>query len=332
MNSSTDMKLVQCPNNNSINYIFNKYPENIVNLFGLVANSLCVIIFIRIVINKRITHSQGKMYEYFLIKSILDFFFFCSNTFEYLYFCKTCEASSSYLIQIWYIWFYSYFESICSTCSFFLEIAATFDCYITINSKCKCCQTNSFFYSFCVLILCFSFIIYLTFPLGFVIKHTIKIDPVLNKTFYFYYRDFNDFGDTQLFENIHFMNSIVKDGIFLVILVTLNVMILVTLQRTTQRRRVLKGNRNLLTTSQKAENKKVIMIIATGFNYLIGHFSYFILVVLYKFYDASIFCYSQYFFFLYYITFADNIFFYFFFNNIFKRFFFQLFPFYNANS
>jgi hypothetical protein len=206
-------------------------------------------------------------------------------------------------------------------------MAAIFDCFITIKSILKCCQTNLFFYSFSAVVIVLTGSFYILLPLSFHIKSEINSN---NQTIYYY--DYTNFGKSS-FADIIFFNSLIKDGIFFIILFVLNVMILALLKRITGRRRNLaENNDTLLSASLSAERRKLIMIIATGLNYMIGHFPYFIFAILYNFFIKTVECYTLYVLFFYYITFADSIFFYFSFNNIFKKFLIESIPFIHRNT
>jgi hypothetical protein len=295
-----------------------------VNILGLIGNGLCIITFSKIIIKKQ---SQGNLFNYLLLKSIIDFIDFISNSFGVLYYCYNCQMSNWYIFQIWAIWFYNYVEFIAETVSAILEIAATFDCLITINKTFIYCQRKSFFYLFSTLILVGFTLFYLIFPLGYKIKkHDSNFDY-----------NYNDFGSTSFYSHITIIDSIIRDGIFLLIIITLNKFVLDLLKKSTQRRRELSGqvtnDNNLLTVAQSAERKRMIMIIATGLNYMIGHFinlAFTIITTLNK--ELNTFCLHKFWILLYDLSYANNIFIYYFFNNVFRRFLNELVPFYKRNS
>jgi hypothetical protein len=308
----------------SIIEFISKYIMNVVSIFGIIANLICIIIFIKII---KTTQSPGNMYKYFLMKSIMDFLSSNKNIFHYFEFCYNCEASHSYLVQIWFIWFYLYFASIVETASALFEMAAIFDCFITIKSILKCCQTNLFFYSFSAVVIVLTGSSYILLPLSFKINSELDYN---NETIYS--SDYTDFGKSS-FSNEIFFNSLIKDGIFFIILLIFNLMILALLKKTTDRKRSLAGNTNaLLAASLLAERRKLIMIIATGLNYLIGHFPFLIFSFLYSFVSNMFVCYIVYPLLFYYTSFANSIFFYFFFNNIFKKFLIESIPLINRNT
>jgi hypothetical protein len=156
------------------------------------------------------------------------------------------------------------------------------------------------------------------------------MDPINNKTLILYYYDSNSFGLSSFCLTFEVVDSLMRDGLFFIILLGINLLILILLKTTTKRCCTFNlngNNRVLLKISQNAERKKMIMIIGAGLNYMIGHFPYFIFTTLYNFNDHNIYCIYNYIYFLYSLSYADGIFFYFFFNNIFKRFSIGLIPF-----
>jgi hypothetical protein len=314
----------------SILDLFSRYLENVLNIFGIIANGLCFIIFIKIV-KRRQLHSN--MFKYLLMKSLIDCLNFLSNSFQYLFYCSNCRTSSSYLIVVWYIWVYNYFQSITEVGSGIFEIIATFDCFITISSTFKWCQNNLFFYLFTILSILLVSIYLLIYPFGFVISK--KIQSNVNTSFTIYFYEYNDFGESSVYSDLAAANAIVRDGVFLIILLSLNLMILISLKKTTERRRILtknNTNQNLLSASQNAENKKLIMVLAIGLNYTIGHLPYFVWTIMTLFFNDYGTCYYKFVYFVYLMSYADGIFFYFFFNNIFKRFLIGFIPFLNRNN
>jgi hypothetical protein len=327
MNKTPTTKCLYDP----VGEIFQLYIVSIVDLFGIVANGFCIVIFIKI-----LKRPHSIMFKYLLMKSIADFLVNLFNSFQCFYFCSYCKSSSSLIMQIWYVGFYFYLSNIVEAASNIFAIAATFECYITITSNFQCCQKNLFFYTFSVVLIIVICILYIVSPLGLVVKRKIEIDSKNNETYSSFYQEFNHFGLSSLYYTIGMVNAIIRDYIFLFILLILNIMILFLLKKTTQRRRTLvstnRNQNNLSTASQNAEKKQILMVIATGFNYFIGHVPFSILFVINFIYNGHSSCSFIYVYFLYYLSYANSIFFYFFFNNVFKRFLIELIPFVSRNN
>jgi hypothetical protein len=154
--------------------------------------------------------------------------------------------------------------------------------------------------------------LYIVSPFGLVVKRKIEIDSKNNETYSSFYQEFNHFDLSSLYYTIGMVNAIIRDYIFLLILLILNIMILFLLTKTTQRRRTLVGtNRNqnnLSTTSQNAQKKQILMVIATGFNYFIVRVPFSILFVINFVYSGHSSCLFIYVYFLYYLSYANSIF------------------------
>jgi hypothetical protein len=143
------------------------------------------------------------------------------------------------------------------------EISATIDCLITINKTFIFCQKKSFFLIFSVVIVIWYSLFYLIFPFGFEIVHK---SEKWNLNVSFYVHQFNHFGSTKFYKTIYIIDSSIREGIFLIIIMILNGFIISLLKKSTQRRRILVGNnRNndntLLRSSQNAERKRMKMIV-----------------------------------------------------------------------
>jgi hypothetical protein len=303
-----------------------------VNVFGLIGNGLCIVVFSKILLK---TQTQGNLFRFLLLKSIADFSYFISNFWSLFYYCTICNMFKFFIFQIWYIWFYYYFQYFGCTISSVFEVAATFDCLITINKTFIFCQKKLFFYSFSFFVLIFLVLFYLIYPFGYKIEK--KTNFIDNMTTSFYDNEFNQFGSSFFYKNVVLIDSMVRDGLFLLILIILNGFILNLLKKSTQRRRALVGNNrnndNTLLTSQNAERRRMKMIIATGLNYMIGHSIFLtenIISISKKQFD--VFCSFRFLIFFYDFYYADSIILYFLFNNIFKKFLIELIPFNKRNN
>jgi hypothetical protein len=301
-------------------------------IFGFVSNGICITVFILIIKRTQSSQLNGNMFKYLLMKSIMDF---CSCILEALQSFEVCPYYKSIACSLMITWVYdNFFRMIFLSLSIIFEVAATFDCYLNIKRILNYCQTNLFFYLFSILVTIFISLIHLVFPLSISYIEFNEVNELNNETIHYYYPKISKFGKRFLYTNKDFINSLMRDFILFIILVVLNVMILNLLIKVTKNRLTLVGNNNhnhLLTSSQKAERKKMVMIIATGLSYMIGHFPYFVYTLLVSYSDVGIFCYFQYINLLFHLSYVDGIFFYFSFNNIFKNIFMELIPFFKRN-
>jgi hypothetical protein len=310
-----------------------------IHITGVFTNGICIVVFSLIIKRTQQSSSSSRtqgnnMFKYLLIKSIMDFVYCLSESLLYFRICRGSYQSLACLVTS--LWFYDYLYHSIVFLSIVFEIAATFDCYISINRKLKCCQTNFFFNSFSFVSIIFFMLITLIYPLKFKIEKTITTDLLNNKTLFQYNIAYSKFGEATSERTLIFVESLIFDFIMIIILLVFNVIILFSLFETTKRRRILAGNNNnnntLLTASQNAERKKIIMIVSTGFNYGVGHFIFFGSSIVYFINRVSSYCLFDYTLVFYVVTYTDSIIFYFFFNNIFRKILIGFLKFLNRNN
>jgi hypothetical protein len=308
----------------------------LVNIFGLIGNGLCVIVFTKIILK---TQTQSNLFKFLLLKSIFDFCNFITNFGVFFYYCSSCTRKKSFGLEVWNIWFYNYTEYAAETASAIFEVAATFDCFITAKKLLFFCQRKLYFYLFSISVSISCVLLYLIIPFGYsIIK--ISSSNVSNQTFSYYTYKTNNFGSSKFSEYFYDADSSIRDGLFLLILLILNILILKLLKKSTQRRRNMVGNttnnnsnNNLLSTAKNAEQKRMRMIAATGLNYMVGHLIFLVYNFTTTYYaNSNTFCFHNFIFFFYDLCYADSIIFYYYFNNVFKKFLIQLVPFYHGNN
>jgi hypothetical protein len=284
-------------------------------IIGIITNGICILIFSLIV---KKTQLQSNMFKYLLIKSIIDF---CICILQLMNSLNVCESFRTLLCFEMQIWIHRYLVLILLSLSIVFEIATAFDCYININKKFECCQTNLFFclFSFCAVVV--YFLVYLIVPMIYKLKKIILTNPLDNNTITYYFPELSSFGERLFKIGIDSLDSLLRDCLLFIILVVLNVLILISLIKATKRRRSLarNNNDNLMLSSYKAERKKMLMILTTGINYMIGHLPFFIVSFLYDYFRIYLNCSYIYINLLFYLSYVDGIIFYFLFNNIFRR-------------
>jgi hypothetical protein len=298
--------------------------ERVLFIIGIITNSICIFVF-SIIIIKQHQQQHGNMFKYLLLKSIVDLLFSFINILDYF---NVCQSSNELICVLVHIWVFKYLQITIATLSIVFEVAATVDCYININRKLLCCQNNQFFYSFSILTIILLFLFYLVYPLSFVVVK-LNLD--------YYKIEKSKFGMFFYHLNPAFLDSLLRDFVLFIILVVLNLLILISLMKATQHRRLIlvsnsNNNTSMLTSSQKAERRKMIMILATGSNYMIGHFPNFIWYFLQSYFNIPPNCNIIFVDFFLNLSYVDGIFLYFFFNNIFKQVFIELIPFMNRNN
>jgi hypothetical protein len=123
--------------------------------------------------------------------------------------------------------------------------------------------------------------------------------------------------------------SIIKEVLFLIILLTLNCYILYKLIQIGRRKKRLTSNSLNVQNSTRAGNRKIIMILFLFLTFLLGHLPNFLFFVFSDGYYSNSFWvdFKDYGTIFFYFSFSTSFFVYFAFNNIFKRFFLRIIPF-----
>ena len=165
-------------------------------------NFFCVIVLTRILLEKKY---ESHMYKYLLAKAICDCLFFAIALFNdtcFFIFGKTSLRYSLFM-QITYLWLKKFLILVFLQCSGLFEIAATIDCFISINKKLQCCQ----------MILCFYTVVILSVITGVVLNIyvliTLQIVPFQDEKLFgdltYHYKTGNTpFRETELFTLFNF--------------------------------------------------------------------------------------------------------------------------------
>jgi hypothetical protein len=293
--------------------IIDQFVTSILSLIGFIFNFLSVIVFSLIIKNDQ----RDDMYKHLLLKSICEMAGCFFNVFNFINYDKALYCS--YIMSIYNIWFQKYIIKALFVASIGFEIAATFNCAISIEKKMKWCEKKLSFWLWVVSVFVLSFGVEM-FPIfTFYITESNYIDKY-NRTIHEYSIYFTDLSSKL--KMFYLTESIIKDVILLLILLLLNIYILFKLiQIGIRKRRLTSNNQN----SNRAENRKIIMIIVLFLTFLLGHlpsFVYFAFGNSYpsiywiKFlYYGSVTLYSSY---------STSFFVYFCFNNIFRRSFLKI--------
>lgn len=333
-----------CPYTNLL-YVLNSQLVPVLSGIGIVTNTYCVIVFARIIYFEK---QNGHMFRYLLVKAVHDAIQFCIQVFAPLYYCVSCSTYQTFSAQVWYIYFYYYVECINEMCSGALDVAATFDCLITINKKMAYCQKIMFFYLVTFITFLYSAIYYIFFIFNFEIVAKARLDPndvytnmTGSKPVEYFVYEYTEFSKTSLNTGLRLWHGLSRDVIIIVLLVVLNIMILITMKRSTRKKkkllltntsqvatRVEQTNSqpssshkkpSSLATAQDAERNMTLMIVLSGVNYFIGHSPSFIFYCV-LFNKPSVFrsCFRGITLFLFYLVYVTPFFIYFGVNRIFR--------------
>lgn len=169
-----------------------------------------------------------------------------------------------------------------------MEIAATFDCLISIRQKYKWLISNISFWLVVSSSIVFSFgyHVYTFFQFSVGIRYTnTTVNGSVTQSSYYYQKQ-SSFRFSQVSLNLLTAEALIRDVVFLVILIILNFFILLELKRVTKRRiemststhesaHSVTGTRpprdKNVQLAMSAERKKAFMIVATGLSFLLGH-------------------------------------------------------------
>ncbi len=244
---------------------------------GIVFNLICILVFAMIVHAQQ--RNEGHMFYYLFVKSVCDCTLFLFLIFEtvYLWFVPYL-LRNTYIRIIWRQWFKIYFVSVLQLASVYFEIAATFNCFITINKHLKRCMVIHWFYIITVFIFlfCSLFNLYQPFELDIftgTLTNGFKLD-----SFYLTPMSFAYSATDTIFKIV---STVLRDALPLLLILILNGLILWSLRQATQRKHKIQNNSNvstmssisspMLATARRAERMKVLMIVMTGVNLFMDH-------------------------------------------------------------
>jgi hypothetical protein len=193
--------------------------------------------------------------------------------------------------------------------SVFFEIEATLNLCLMMRKKfiCLFTQFSLVSHTICIYLFCISFYIY-----DFYIYDIVKISAgfTLKKTL---------FNKSDMYSIIKIVQTLVKDVFSLIILLTLDALILASLNDIAKKRQKMNFGKNLIKKSYAATKNKAKMITGTVIVFSIGH----LLNVIYNLpllQTTSIWkCYVSVVILFLYISYSSSIIFFIIYNKIFKK-------------
>ena len=315
--SNLTVEDVSCPDKLSI-AIINAYIMPAISVLGVILNLMSVIVLFQI--SKRKSAYSNMLY-YLLFKSINDGLQFLINVFTPFYFCIHCENSHSYIIIIWYIYFFYYAEDVLMLCSSLMELMATFDCCIHIVEKMKFCYSKKIPFIIAPFIQVFATIYYVPLLFEFKIEQLISFEHSVKIQSYTYV--LTDFYYSKAGKLFRIGHVVIRDIIPFMLLILLNFFIILKFR--TEVKRKLKLNHNMKQTKSvqaaiNADKKNRIMILLSGLNFMIGHFGL-ILYYIQPFQASPQFwsCFVEFYYLPFYLSFVVNVFLYYVFNKNFRN-------------
>jgi hypothetical protein len=297
---------------NKIIDIFKNYLTPFINTLGLITNSICIFIFIVIIIRLNGTRNKSKMYHYFLFKSLADLII---NIITLIGLISQKFSSQSYYLNCVRMYLKYYLGACLFLVSNGFDIMATFDCAISIENKMVWCGRRPFFILITILILIFSFS-FESFKLFIMKIKRYEVGESKN----IYKIEFNS-NVTDSYNKFLLAEALIRDFSSLVILLTINSYILFKLYEINKRKNnMASSNRGSISNHAKSQKMKMIIIL------FIVHFFCHILPFIYCLLSNGQFDYYLDVFSVFTLTLSLMISFliYLFFNNVFKKTLFQV--------
>jgi hypothetical protein len=318
-------------------------------IIGFVTNFLCFYIFTVIL---RQSTKSCQMYKYLFMKTICDMIAVFICIFTPLFVLPSLWTSSTYLMQVWAIYFYWYLATALFLASGLFEIAATLDCAILVNFRRSAHILNNkiIFLVVSSLILLFT----LVFHSYHIFQNKIVEFKVSDNETTYVINDSMFYGSDNA-RRFRLTESILRDFFVLIILFLLNVSILIKLKEFRRKKNIITAQNNysgrqsnnsthlsinnqsnpvrVRTRAEKAEARKMKMISVLCLIYIIGHLPFLIYYMpfhdkenkFWKYFDL----FSEM---ILLLTYSASIFIYFFFNKQFKTVFGDKFLFFKAPS
>jgi hypothetical protein len=236
------------------------------NIYGCLANFVCILVFIKILTNHK---SQSRMFDYLLLKSIIDFLTFFLNSFKAFSYFFTFSILHSYSYQIYYKYCSHFLMQVLKLSSYNYELLATIDCYLFIKTnKYLFIKMRKKFKLFSFLSLILVFVFY--FGKLFVYKIVSINDNSTLSTYYItiktplYYNDY--------YKTISILYFIFRDFSGSILLILFNTSILFEFFKLSQRKKRLKVTTTTRNDRIISDMKRIIkMIIFSSMNFIILH-------------------------------------------------------------
>jgi hypothetical protein len=287
------------------------------HLMSLITNMICLIVFIKILKTMR-NQDSNQMFKYLLIKSICDILPGMFNLLEPIYYYPV--INQSYFMQVWFIWFNQYLSNVFYLASGLFEIAASFDCAISIENNLKWCRNKLSFVITALVIFafCASFLSYHVF--GYQIFETTDYEMSANGTRIklHNYEAIRELKYENLDYNLDKAEVFVRDFAVLFILFIINIYIIYKMVQIRKRKSQLQSTRNAnVIAAEQAESRKIKMILFLCIFYIFGHFP---LTIEYIFFTTSSYKIEFIFYILFYISYSFPLLAYYLFNQKFKFF------------
>jgi len=242
------------------------------SVFGFPLNIVSLIVF-TIILRQSQTQSND-FYKYYWTKTLVDTLVLLTNIVISLInkICSGCTYNYSW--RYFNYWMNLYISFSLSMISIFLDSAAAFNIYRTLSQRFKILDRLPTTLVIATgVVSSFLFYIYKLYE-----RNVIEKIDYLNGNRTIYKIDFGEFRWTTAGSSFRLMNSIIRDGIFVSIIIVLNILILVNMKIIMTNKKKLSNSKN--SKRQKVELKMTLMVVIsssiTAFVHLITLIHYFI--------------------------------------------------------
>jgi hypothetical protein len=261
--------MTNCPR--SFVYITTFYVDRIFNYSSVIFSFLSAFIWLRVIRNEQQQQQKGQMFKYLFVSSLVEAIYFILGSPDADYYSNIKNMTESVAWNVWFDYFYIYFYLSLVSISNYLELLATFDCYIVIKNKFRFMQTKKFFNITLSAILPVCFILNSNYILErnrmVKINDTVNNGTIFNVSYHLDYVSYLVNDDLTIpIGYYRVILSFTREALPLILLLIVNILILKTLKEVMKKKREIQNRKNDITTS-KAELNKLKMIIAICLDY-----------------------------------------------------------------
>jgi hypothetical protein len=291
-------------------------------ILTVITTLFSTIIFWRIIRNEQ--QQSGQMFKYFFVSSLAEISFL--SIWLPAGFVDTPFVT--FATSIYWRYFYNFLRHTFVYISNWLELAATFDCYLKITSKLKSFTTKKAFIMICLSIIIGGIINPIWIQFEFYFEGTAKNITINETTEIRYYYEIKStfFKNTPFDKALRILMINTKELVPIVLIVIINILIFKELRKIIKKKKQMtrKGNNN--TAKFNADINKFQMIIIMSLNYLILRSLYFYKLIRFiEIYTLIDSCVSWLGYFPYILSFFFKFFILYFYNKLFRKYFNSLF-------
>lgn len=245
----------------------------VICMFGIIFNGFCVVTFWSMVIK----NSKLKFifcFKCYLFKAINDFSMFILQIFGPIYYCEQCGLSNTLFPNIWFIYFFSFMETLLVFNSVLLDILALLNFFVILINKSiwfLSIKSIYLFFGLSVFTCLFSSLMIVRFKI--ISYYSLETNRTIYKI------DITDYYKSEVDKYLRFMTIFFRDILTFFLIIMFNILIIYQMKKAAKRKKILthhettnknqSSNNNL---AKKAAGKTFLILVYTSIIYLIGHF------------------------------------------------------------